>query len=354
MEWKFQQEKVAEQGPVSLLRSVTGDELDALEIAPRELIIFALARLRRHRSHPGQEGHGKTWATLATANLLAAGGRLWRWSAPKPLRVLFIDGEMLSRRLKERRKVFRETSGLSPGATLHFLTPDVPGGRVNLYRKEDRQAVERHIEEIGGVDAIVFDNISTLYRATGGESPNSEEWFLQFREWLLDWSQRGVTTVTTVHLGKDAERGSRGTSGIEDVMTVIMEIGRPQKWRATDGARFTIEFAFSRDYGEGLEKCEVSLEAGTWSVADRGTSRAANEADPYCAKIIAALEKEERACQKDGRPFTGHSGTALDESGGNEKRMRKAREHMVEAGTLIETPGEKKGWFRYTLKRDEF
>jgi archaellum biogenesis ATPase FlaH len=69
----------------------------------------------------------------------------------------------------------------------------------------------------------------------------------------------------------------------------------------------------------------------------------------YCGKITACLEKEATDCKKASRPFKGLSGTKLDESGGNEKKIKLARQHMVAIGTLLEIDGERSGWHRYVL-----
>jgi hypothetical protein len=73
----------------------------------------------------------------------------------------------------------------------------------------------------------------------------------------------------------------------------------------------------------------------------------------YCGKISTALEKEHRDCQKERRPFRGLSGRRLDECGGREAEMKRARLHMVEIGTLLESPGERSGWRLYHLANQE-
>jgi hypothetical protein len=66
----------------------------ALEIPPREMLLGpimpekSLARLYAPR------GLGKSWLALSMAVAVASGGRLMRWEAPTPRRVLFVDGEM--------------------------------------------------------------------------------------------------------------------------------------------------------------------------------------------------------------------------------------------------------------------
>jgi AAA domain len=47
-------------------------------------------------------GHGKTWFGLSCAHAIATGGRFLKWTAPVPLRALYIDGEMAAQDLQDR------------------------------------------------------------------------------------------------------------------------------------------------------------------------------------------------------------------------------------------------------------
>jgi hypothetical protein len=218
--------------------------------------------------------------TLGTAYALASGGKLWRWPKVKnPVTVLFVDGELLSRRLKERRAVFHGAGLVPAPGRLHWLTPDVIKRRLNLYAPADRRLVVELADRVGA-EVVIFDNVSALYRADG-VSTNGTEWFLRFAELQDELASKDVATETAVHLGKDPERGPRGTSGIIDNATAIVEVARPKNWKAQDGAKFKVEVTFTRDEPEGMEPFGVNVEPA-----------------PFYFSTSEIKDKEEKAAEK--------------------------------------------------------
>jgi hypothetical protein len=239
------------------LIGVTDEAMALLEIPPREPLLPFLNR-GDIVLILGPKGHGKSWVTLGCAYALASGGKLWRWpKVPKPMTGVFADGELLSRRAKERQAIFHG-AGLIPGKNLHWLTPDVMKRRLNLYVPADRKALVAYLEAVGA-EFVVLDNIAKLYRADG-VSTNGAEWFLRFAELQDELADKGIATITAAHLGKDPTKGARGTSAIIDGATGIVEVARAKNWRAKDGAKFTIEVAFTRDEPDGIEPFGVSVE----------------------------------------------------------------------------------------------
>jgi RecA-family ATPase len=49
-------------------------------------------------------GVGKTWLTLSLAVAIAGGGKVWQYEAPKPRKVMIIDGEMHAQEFTERAR----------------------------------------------------------------------------------------------------------------------------------------------------------------------------------------------------------------------------------------------------------
>ena len=80
-------------------------------------------------------GAGKTHIALGIAYAVATGTAFLRWSAPKPRRVLLVDGEMPAAALRERLEQITAGAALKPGATmLQVLAGDLieDGGVGNL------------------------------------------------------------------------------------------------------------------------------------------------------------------------------------------------------------------------------
>ena len=85
------------------------------------------------------------------------------WPASRPFRVLYVDGEMSRRVMKERLADAVKRLGQKP-AGMHLLChEDVPdGGWHPLNTPEGQTLIEKIIVSIGGIDLIIFDNIMAL------------------------------------------------------------------------------------------------------------------------------------------------------------------------------------------------
>ncbi len=260
------------------LKPITAAALGELSIPPRRLILVPWWGDGEQPVVWGWRGVGKSWITLGCAGTIAAAGSFLGWKAPAPLRVLFVDGEMMSRRLQERLRILHESCGLDPeklGANLFILTPDLLGRILNLWKAEDRAAVERLAAELD-VQVIVFDNIAALYRTDSPKlTSNLAEWWEPFQTWLLGFRARGVATLTAVHSGKDETRGPRSTSAIEDLIEISIKVSEAKGRKPTDGAWFEVEFTKARDYlGPGGEKTEARLEGNAWTICGEEAARA--------------------------------------------------------------------------------
>jgi RecA-family ATPase len=119
-------------------------------------------------------GTGKTFVGLAMAYAIASGGKVLRWSAPRPRRVLYVDGELPLQTAQERIAALVAGSELEPPSDDYFkiVTPDVQEVPLpNLSSREAQQALER---VLGDVEVLFIDSISTLCRS--GRENDSEDW----------------------------------------------------------------------------------------------------------------------------------------------------------------------------------
>jgi len=281
------------------LVSISAPDLLDLELPPRKLLMRPWLGQADQCAIYGKRGHGKTWVTLGSAIALSSGGSMWGWSVENPVRVLFVDGEMMMRRLQSRLQTLMRSLRIVPTKNLFILTPDAQPGNVspvNLYSKEGRLAVAEHIDSIGGVDVMILDNISTLYR--GGEE-NTSEWWQPLQDWLVEWRMRGVATVCALHSGKDGDRGPRGASKVEDALEVSIEVRQSEDWIPSDGASFTVDFKKARDFEPGMEKLEVELVENEWSFKTARSSHRESEVsdEEMDARVLAAVQKSP------GRPW---------------------------------------------------
>ena len=77
-----------------LLISVSIAELLEREIKPREMLLAPILPEQGLAMLYAYRGIGKTFIALGIAAAVASGSRFLRWTAPRPRRVLYLDGEL--------------------------------------------------------------------------------------------------------------------------------------------------------------------------------------------------------------------------------------------------------------------
>jgi putative DNA primase/helicase len=157
-------------------------------------------------------GIGKSWLGLSIGLAVASGGSLLRWNAPKPRRVLLVDGEMPLADLQSRIAFISIGLGADiPPGGFQVLAADQTDTGINLASSERQLALERHLE---GIDLVILDNLSTLL-ATGSEGA-SDAW-LPMQNWLLRLRRKGVAVLlihTRAPMGDNGERVAARTPSI--------------------------------------------------------------------------------------------------------------------------------------------
>jgi hypothetical protein len=117
-------------------------------------------------------GLGKTNYGLGLGMRCAAARDFLHWHAHRPVRVLYIDGEMSRRLLKQRVLDEEARLGMSPETFFALSHEDISNFKA-LNTPEGQVWLRAFIEQIGGVDLIIFDNIMCL---TIGDQKDPEAW----------------------------------------------------------------------------------------------------------------------------------------------------------------------------------
>ncbi len=251
------------------LRVVNAGEFLNMTFPEREMLLAPiLARQALIMLH-AQRGVGKTFISLSIALAVATGGKVFsRWGAPKPARVLFIDGEMPAQMLQERLASLvagNEQRDLNPDF-LRILTPDMQEGAMpNIATPEGQEAIAPLLED---VDLVIVDNLATLARH--GRANEEESW-LPVQTWLLSLRRRGISVLLVHHQGKGGDQ--RGTSAKEDILDTVISLRSPDDYRADQGARFEVHLTKARGiYGPEAKPFEAQLfQSGntlTWTTKD--------------------------------------------------------------------------------------
>jgi AAA domain/Homeodomain-like domain len=239
------------------LKPLTLSELFELEIKQREMILSPILSEKGTAMIYAYRGVGKTHVALGIAYAAASGGTFLKWSAPKPRRVLLIDGEMPAVDLKDRLLgiVAIAEKEAAPDA-MRVIAGDLieHGGIGNLADPTVQAELDKHLD---GIDLLILDNLSSL---TAVIRDNDQESWTTIQQWLLRLRRRGISVLLVHHAGKGGEQ--RGTSRREDILDTSISLRRPSDYVSSEGARFEVHFEKARGVtGDAAGPFEAKLTA---------------------------------------------------------------------------------------------
>lgn len=216
-----------------------------LEIPSRELLLHPILPAASLSMTYGPRGTGKSLFTMTVGLVVASGGAFVGWSAQKPRRVLYVDGEMVTVELKERLAAIAAGLGIEvPNENFRILAADQTESGIKLGEADGQRALEALLD---GVDLLILDNLSTL--CTTGSEAASDAW-IPMQSWLLSLRRKGIAVLLVHHAGVNGRQ--RGTSRREDALDVVMALRRPANYSPEEGARFEIHFEKIRQRVEGF------------------------------------------------------------------------------------------------------
>ena len=247
----------------SELKVITSAELIQMDVPENEYLLDPILREQGLAMIYAIRGIGKTWFALQMANAVATGDHFLMWKAKKPSEVLYIDGEMPLKLIKDRITQINNSS-INASSNLKLLTPDCQTyGIPDLSIPENQKLIEQQITT--DTKLIIIDSLSTLIRS--GDENDSRHW-IPVQEWLLRLRSMGKSVLIIHHAGKSGAQ--RGTSKREDVLDTVIELKKPKDYCGTDGAHFEVHFQKARSlYGDQVQPFEAKLETldgkGTWT-----------------------------------------------------------------------------------------
>jgi AAA domain len=245
------------------LNVLNGGQLLTAEFPPRSLMLAPWLPDRGLAMIFAPRGVGKTWIALSVAHAIASGGEFLRWRAPRPRRVLCIDGEMPAVTLQERYATVVGASATdAPAENLRLVAADFqPDGLPDFA---DTEAQRFYDDAIADAELIIVDNLSTIAR---GLRENEADSFGPVQTWLLAQRAAGRSVLVIHHAGKGG--GQRGTSRKEDALDTVISLSRPPGYVASEGARFEVRFTKSRGFwGDDAEPFEARFVDGAWSTSE--------------------------------------------------------------------------------------
>ena len=173
-----------------------------LSIKTREMLLDPILPEKGLAMLYAARGTGKTHVALGICFAVATGTKFLKWVAPKPRRVLLIDGEMPAAALQER---LASIVASAPGIQLDpdnikILAGDLieAGGIGNLASSDVQAEIDRWLD---GIDVFALDNLSSL---TAVIRDNDAESWGPIQEWLTPNCVAAAISVLIVHhAGKD-------------------------------------------------------------------------------------------------------------------------------------------------------
>jgi len=188
-------------------------------------------------------GLGKTNLALALSAHMAAGKDFLHWKVPRPSRVLFVDGEMSRRLLKQRLQEAVHRLGVHPTG-LHLLShediPNFPPLNTHAGTRILFQAVEKIKAERGALDLVVSDNVMSL---VAGSMKDEEAWQETLPLILILTTQR-IGQLWVHHTGHDETKGY-GTKTREWQMDTVLHLTSVKR-NDTD-VSFSLKFHKARE-----------------------------------------------------------------------------------------------------------
>jgi KaiC/GvpD/RAD55 family RecA-like ATPase len=230
------------------LRSVNLGALLDKDLPERQWLLSPWLREQESVLIWAAAGVGKTMLTLSLALAVAGGGTILGWKAPRPAKVLIIDGEMPLDDLKARLgSLSGAIEGLDLDAARENLTiiarhdqdPDTPFPDFGREEEQDRvlALIRSHRP-----DLLVLDNLSTL--ATMDDENGAAETQRMVRL-LTRLKQARIATLVVHHSGKTG-RSFRGSSMLATTFEAILGLTRDPGADALDTSgttRFNVEWS---------------------------------------------------------------------------------------------------------------
>jgi RecA-family ATPase len=202
-----------------------------------------------------RRGTGKTYLALSIGYAVASGGSVLGWDAPKPRKVLYVDGEMLAAPLQERLATIVKGSPSEPQpGTFTIVTPDFqPWGMPDLATLGGQAALSEVMPS--DTELIIVDSLSSLVRGEGREN-DAESW-LPIAQWALAQRVAGRSVLFLHHTNRRGEQ--RGTSKKEDALDTVLALRQPAEYEANKEARFEVHMEKSRTLCGNFTPLEAEL-----------------------------------------------------------------------------------------------
>jgi hypothetical protein len=200
------------------IKAVSAEELIEMKIEQPETLLHPFITKSSLGMIYAQRGIGKTFFTLSLGMAVASGGQFLKFSAPKPYKVLYLDGEMSIFSMQDRiSKAYSSQKNKPPKnhfKLVNAFLQDLP--LPDLATSEGQRALQPLINDS---DLIIGDNLSCW--VTSGAENEGESW-LPILQWALKQRRQGKAVIFIHHSNK--KNGQRGSSRKEDALDYVIKL----------------------------------------------------------------------------------------------------------------------------------
>jgi putative DNA primase/helicase len=250
-------------------------------------------------------GTGKSLFCTSLGVAIASGRPFLRWHVPAPVRVVYVDGEMVSEDIRARALRLAGALGADDSIPFRIVARD---WQESLPRLDTIEGVALLTPEVADADLVILDNRSCLFDPEAEKDPSA---WNPAQDFLFGLRRQGKATVLVHHSNRQG--GARGHSRPEDAMDIIIKLTRPADYRQDQGARFTVEFEKARGfYGSAAEPFIAGLTEQGWTV--EGAERAVE--DSVAAKLREYLKVADQVGERPTSATAAVRGAGVNRAGG--------------------------------------
>jgi AAA domain/Bifunctional DNA primase/polymerase, N-terminal len=212
------------------------------DIPPADFLLGDLFSTTSRVIIGGPTGLGKTQLALFMAFAMAAGSAFLHWSARRPARVLYLDGEMSRRLAKERIVSAIARFGSAPDGLI-FINKEDFENMPPLNSEEGQAYVDDLIRQYGPFDFLIIDNIQAW---CPGDLKSPESWALVL-PWIRALTRRGIGQLWIHHTGHETDR-LYGDKSREWQLDTVALMSKPEEEPAPERLiEFRLDFTKARE-----------------------------------------------------------------------------------------------------------
>jgi len=230
-------------------------------------------------------GIGKTMFNMGHGMTIAGGRAFLHWQTPRVARVLYVDGEMSSRLLKQRLADETARLGIQPDTFFALSWEDIPDFQP-LNTLEGQAALEAVVNLLRP-DYIIFDNVVAL---VSGDQKDEQGW-RETMPWIKSLTKRKIGQMWIHHTGHD-ETHSYGAKLREFQMDTVISLEAVE--RPDTDVSFLLTFRKARERTPtnraDFEQVRIALIADTWTY-QRAGGAAKLKLSPLGQKYYEVLRK---------------------------------------------------------------